>query len=403
MEFTSDDTQTQATVKDLTLRFDIRPADCADSIALAYAKYLKNTKLDSPLKARAVYTLTKAAAAGDFVNLDIKSVAAEKDQSTKKSTGVLSVTVSPASLGTEFFQGALEASLVLSVSTGSSDIQSDYIRLALNTSKVANYYSTIPFTIKSIGTTSVSFAKYGSPADIKLEYRKNDENWASYSIGTAVELANGNTLQFRAGEGGNSAFTDSNSDFYHIKVTAGTGKLMVYGNIMSLLDRTLSSTSVPAYFFYGLFCIEGYNGNGGLPQLIDASNLQLPATELSEYCYSCMFSNCYNLTAGPAELPATTLAECCYASMFNACKSLISAPKLPATKLAKNSYSAMFYGCSNLSNVEAMFKDTPDESAYTWNWLYGVSPTGVFTKNKAATWDVTGAYAVPSGWTILKK
>ena len=213
VEFTSEDIRTQATAKDLTLRFDIHPADCADSIALAYEKSLKNTNLTSPLKVRAVYTLTRAAA-GESVNLTITGVSEEKDKSTQKSTGVLSVTVSPATLGTEFFQGTLEASLIVSVSTGYSNIQSDYIRLAVggdDNSQVTNYYSTIPFTIKSLGTTSVSLVKDGSPADITLEYRKDAEDWAAYSIGTAIELANGNTLQFRAGEGGNSGFSKSTS------------------------------------------------------------------------------------------------------------------------------------------------------------------------------------------------
>ena len=114
------------TAKDLTLRFDVRPADCADSIVTAYNKYLKDATLTSPLKARAVYTLTKAAAAGDFVDLKITGVTAEKDESTNKSTGVLSVTISPTDLGNEFFQGTLGASLVLNVSTGATDIPTNW-------------------------------------------------------------------------------------------------------------------------------------------------------------------------------------------------------------------------------------------------------------------------------------
>ena len=395
VEFTSDDIRTQATAKDLTLRFDIHPADCADSIALAYEKSLKNTNLISPLKARAVYTLTRAAA-GEAVNLTITGVSAEKDKSTQKSSGVLSVTVSPATLGTEFFQGTLEASLIVSVSTGYSDIQSDYIRLAVSgddNSQVTNYYSTIPFTIKSLGITSVSLVKDGSPADITLEYRKDAEDWAAYSIGTDIELANGNSLQFRAGEGGNSGFSKSTRNHYNINAT-GSGSIMVYGNIMSLLDKTLSAISLSEYYCFGSLFVSN-------DKLVDASNLQLPASELSESCYANMFSECSNLTAAPAELPATELAEGCYDGMFYSCTSLIAAPKLPATELAEGCYSSMFNLCSRLSYVKAMFKNTPDEDAYTWKWLNGVSPTGVFIKNKYATWDVTGVYAVPSGWTVI--
>ena len=143
---------------------------------------------------------------------------------------------------------------------------------------------------------------------------------------------------------------------------------MVYGNIMSLLDKTLSTTSLSGYYCFGSLFVSN-------DKLVDASNLQLPASELSESCYANMFSACSNLTAAPAELPATELAEWCYSAMFNL--------------------------CSRLSYVKAMFKNTPDEDAYTWKWLDGVSPTGVFIKNKDATWNVTGVYAVPSGWTVI--
>ena len=125
----------------ITLRFDVYPATCADSIAIAYRKSVED-KTPSPLSARAVYTLTKANAS-DFVNLDITNVEAEKDKSTNKSTGVLYVTISPAALDRDFILGNLEASVVLKVSTGYSNIQSDYIRLAPDINEGADLYYTI--------------------------------------------------------------------------------------------------------------------------------------------------------------------------------------------------------------------------------------------------------------------
>ena len=110
-----------AITSDLTLRFDVYPAACADSIAKAY---IKNNSI---LSARAVYTLTKANA-GDFANLPISKVEAEKDDKGV-STGILSVSISPVALDSDFFNFNLGASVVLRVSTGYSNIQSDYIRL----------------------------------------------------------------------------------------------------------------------------------------------------------------------------------------------------------------------------------------------------------------------------------
>ena len=126
---------------------------------------------------------------------------------------------------------------------------------------------------------------------------------------------------------------------------------------------------------------------------------ELPATTLAKYCYDQMFSKCTSLTVAP-ELPATTLAEYCYNKMFYECTSLVVAPELPATTLTKYCYNMMFYKCGLLSSVKAMFKTTPNKE-YSGNWLSKVSSKGTFIKNKDATWDVTGDYAVPSGWTVV--
>jgi hypothetical protein len=46
-----------------------------------------------------------------------------------------------------------------------------------------------------------------------------------------------------------------------------------------------------------------------------------------------------------------------------------------------------------------MFTTTPS-SSYTNNWVSGVSTTGTFVKNSAATWTTTGNNGVPRGWTV---
>ena len=124
----------------------------------------------------------------------------------------------------------------------------------------------------------------------------------------------------------------------------------------------------------------------------------LPATTLAPYCYQYMFKGCTSLTTAP-ELPATTLAEQCYISMFKGCTSLTTAPELPATTLIYHCYEYMFADCPNLNYIKAMFTTTPS-STYTLNWVSGVSSTGTFVKNAAATWNVTGAEGIPSGWTV---
>ena len=156
---------------------------------------------------------------------------------------------------------------------------------------------------------------------------------------------------------------------FHIDFTNFmTGK--VYGNVMSVLyaenfktapkDLDTNTNEIFAYLFAG---------NTGLT---DASNLILPATGLSQNCYSRMFYNCENLTTAP-ELPALTLVNNCYYFMFS--------------------------GCEKLNYVKAMFLTTPGTS-YTWYWLDGVASSGTFVKNSLASWNVSGENGIPNGWTI---
>ena len=153
--------------KDLTLRFDVHPSNCADSIVTAYGKN------NSILSARAVYTLTKASA-GEFVNLGIKGVTA--------ANGVLTVTVSPEKLDNDFVSSNLEAAVVLKINTGYSNIQSDYIGLVpvifsdLSASESANCY-----LVQSTGD-------YGFKAVKGNTFKKNDSSKTGTPVGTVASV-----------------------------------------------------------------------------------------------------------------------------------------------------------------------------------------------------------------------
>lgn len=123
----------------------------------------------------------------------------------------------------------------------------------------------------------------------------------------------------------------------------------------------------------------------------------LPATTLQQGCYSNMFRDCTALTT-PPELPATNLANGCYRTLFLNCVNLTTAPVLPATTLVSNCYSYMFQGCSNLKYIK-MLSTTRLSSAYSNNWVSGVSSSGTFVRNSSA-WHPSGVHGVPSGWTI---
>ena len=122
------------------------------------------------------------------------------------------------------------------------------------------------------------------------------------------------------------------------------------------------------------------------------------ATTLANYCFSYMFWECTSLVYAP-RIIATSLASNCCAYMFKNCTSLTTSPILYATTLVSGCYTQMFYGCTNLNIVYGLFTTTPDSSS-TANWLYGVAANGMFYKNQNATWSVSGADGIPSGWHI---
>ncbi len=178
----------------------------------------------------------------------------------------------------------------------------------------------------------------------------------------------------------------------------------------------LPATTLAQYCYSSMF--NGCTALVNVPSILPATTMQqycygnmfygctslttapeLPATALANYCYQYMFYGCTALTTAPA-LPATTLAMYCYQGMFSSCTSLVTAPELPATTLTSNCYYSMFTGCSKLNYIKAMFTTTPG-SSYTGSWVQGVSSTGTFVKNSAASWtDSFGYSAIPTGWTV---
>lgn len=220
-----------------------------------------------------------------------------------------------------------------------------------------------------------------------------DDNWISLSAGSTTSSINtGQTLSFRA--------SISPASSYGIGTFTLGKKCNVRGNAMALLfgdsGKDNFSLSNKSYAFQKLFQ--------------NATNLQsvsenfLPATTISTYCYQYMFDGCSGLISAPT-LPAITLQQYCYQYMFRGCSSLTTAPNLPATTLQRYCYQYMFQNCSKLNYIKAMFTTDPgssnssNQARYTYNWVSSVASSGTFVKNSSASWNRTGAHAVPSGWT----
>ena len=282
-----------------------------------------------------------------------------------------------------------------------------------------------------------------------IEYSKNGGEWTSITSNTgasapSISVVSGDTVQFR---GDNATYGDFNGNMSSF--SGSTCGFNVYGNIMSLINSTgftTATTLSSACTFFSLFIYT---------KVVDASNLVLPATTLTQQCYGNMFGNCTGLTTAPSilpattlaqgcyqymfqgcssltsapELPATTLAEACYSNMFSGCTSLTSAPELPATTLTNDCYSRMFYGCTSLTTAPELPATTLSQNCYynmfwdcsslnyikclatnisasscTSNWVSGVASTGTFVKAAGMTSWETGPSGIPGdyahNWTV---
>lgn len=302
----------------------------------------------------------------------------------------------------------------------SSQVQPDYRNMYMN------------FEILSDNTTvNLNSNNYN------IQYSLDQENW--YNVFPTPELSAGTIIYFSTNNSSNT-----NIDSTGICKFIVSGNFNIYGNVLSLFykDNFNVKTYMPQFgccymfencskliYVHDDFLKYATNLNHqcyrnmfiGCTSLIHAP--KLPSTTLGPECYMNMFNKCSSLTIAP-ELPATTLTSRCYTGMFNGCSSLTTAPALPATtltdycyrymfantgltkapelladQLVADCYAYMFYNCTKLNYIKALFTTTPS-STYTNNWVTGVSSTGTFIKNINATWNVTGIYGIPTGWTV---
>lgn len=258
-------------------------------------------------------------------------------------------------------------------------------------------YSLDPLTlnITSGGNMSIKFTRAGNGNYLKYQYDAGGETgfdpydeslWEEINITSTkvVSVNNGDKIYF-LGDIGLGTITTG------LTLSASTAHFTAEGNILSLkyLDYDIQYDSVVHRNFFI-----------GCTGITSAENLVLPATALTDSCYSYMFSGCTNLQIAP-KLPATSLATQCYVYMFKDCSSLTSAPDLPAPVLAYGSYTRMFERCSSLNHVKCLATDMSATNClkFWMNGVSGVSSTGTFIKHVNATWN-EGISGIPSNWTV---
>ena len=209
-------------------------------------------------------------------------------------------------------------------------------------------YTTEPLTFEIVsgGTVlwTVNDENYATP----VSYSINGGAWNTITpttAGTAINVSTGDKVQFM-----NDISSYGSANYFHS--FGGTAKFNVYGNIMSLTSggAYASATALTGtYNFRDLFSDSN---------VIDASNLVLPAITATESCYRYMFSHCISLTSTP-KLPATTVNAYSYQGMFQGCTALTTTAEMSATTFnGSNGCYRMYQQCSGLTTIKPITANT---------------------------------------------
>lgn len=286
------------------------------------------------------------------------------------------------------------------------------------------------------GDIKIKFSDHNNTVIPDIWYSKNGGKWVQWTYDEALQawpLINLNNGEYVSFKGNNpNGFNHGQESYCSILILNNSGDsehpwgiASASGNIMSLIDNGACTTlTIPCDgCFCSLFSFWDIAGDTTQHGLRTAPIL--PATNLTPYCYSSMFSghnvlttpptfyftddiaprycffrmfykctsllavpnlhahtmsdncygqmfyNCSSLTKIPQTLlPATTLADSCYQYMFAGCTSLLNVPNLPATTLAGSCYQYMFQNCKSLTSLPIGLLESKNIPGYAYKGMF---------------------------------
>ncbi|MBE6253529.1 MAG: hypothetical protein E7109_08460 [Bacteroidales bacterium] len=275
------------------------------------------------------------------------------------------------------------------------------------------------FHIKAISNNTKITFNYNYD-DSCIEYSLDfGESWIHYTAPFTlnkdeVACIKGNRTDYKNEKPGDTWWKPQDKPIF-----VASAKCYIGGNIMSLLkDKTLSVSA-----FQGAFS----RGDTRLTYIdIDPdSPLILPATNLVERCYMSMFRNCTSLTRTPVFRVEKTAEKCCY-NMFRACSALVNVSdiELPAMELSMDCYRELFRECSQLKTcpvlpaptlVKECYRQMFSKSGITTivclatdisaelcldQWMSDVAGGGTFYKSPSMEGWPRSQSGIPSNWTV---
>lgn len=224
--------------------------------------------------------------------------------------------------------------------------------------------NTMPKCLAFVATSNGTFTFRGNDRGNRLSYSiDSGATWSTEAVNVSVDVNSGDIVLWKGELVTQGYYNGGVGNF------GGTATFEAQGNIMSLLygdnyEGQTESTSIEGGDFYGLFADTNIE---------NAENLELPMTELTDYCYQYMFSGCTLLETAPT-LSAETLVDGCYDNMFN--------------------------GCSSLSYIKMIATDITATDCLN-NWVANVAASGTFVKSAdMTTLPIDSVNGIPIGWTV---
>ena len=194
-----------------------------------------------------------------------------------------------------------------------------------------------------------------------LEYSTDGETWQEWEHTTADGTHTFDTLTLTAvgdrvylrGDNPNGLGTmpeGAEEPLYsHFDMT---GKIAAGGNIMSLLDKEMEMTEIPAFGFLALFGdITEENQNTALT----AADTMLTVTNIGDCGCLMMYIGCSSLTAAANMPELTIIGNGGCESMYAGCTSIAAAANMPKLNIIGDyGCYVMYYGCTSLTTAAAM-------------------------------------------------
>lgn len=222
------------------------------------------------------------------------------------------------------------------------------------------------FKVASGGTIVLrhNMTLFDDVGNLTVQYSINGGQWTNMTAstgGTSINVGSGDIIEFK-------------------------GDNVRYGSL-PLSYTTFSGSTITFEAFCNTMSLINSTGFSGVTDLTE------------QYAFNRLFAGCTGMTsARHLVMPTTAPPMHVYTSTFEGCTSLTTAPTLPIITMTNSCCNEMFKECSSLNYVKCYATDV---SAYhcTYNWLSGVSATGIFVKDANTSWS-SGDDGIPSNWTV---